>query len=80
MDDTAITKYVNRLWDDSIVAELTEYIRIPNKSVAFDPEWVAHGYMDRVVERFVAWARHQPIEGSAARSDAPGAAHAAHLH
>jgi acetylornithine deacetylase/succinyl-diaminopimelate desuccinylase-like protein len=63
MDDAAVTNYVNRLWDDSIVAELTEYIRIPNKSVAFDPEWVAHGYMDRVVERFTAWARRQPIEG-----------------
>jgi len=63
MDDTAVTNYVNRLWDDSIVAELTEYIRIPNKSVAFDPEWIAHGYMERVVERFTAWARRQPIEG-----------------
>jgi acetylornithine deacetylase/succinyl-diaminopimelate desuccinylase-like protein len=63
MDDTAVTSYVNRLWDDSIVPELTEYIRIPNKSVAFDPEWVAHGYMDRVVERFTNWARRQPIEG-----------------
>ncbi len=65
MDHTAISNYVNRLWDDSIVAELMEYIRIPNKSVAFDPAWAAHGEMDRVVARFERWARSQPIEGLA---------------
>ena len=61
MDENAITNHVNRLWDESIVPELKEYIRIPNKSVAFDPEWAAHGHMDRVVARFEKWARNQPI-------------------
>jgi len=63
MDENAITNHVNRLWDESIVPELKEYIRIPNKSVAFDPEWAAHGHMDRVVARFEKWARSQPIKG-----------------
>jgi acetylornithine deacetylase/succinyl-diaminopimelate desuccinylase-like protein len=63
MDENAITNYVNRLWDGSIVSELKEYIRIPNKSVAFDPEWAAHGYMDRVVAHFEKWALSQPIAG-----------------
>src|SRR3984885_9241157 len=63
MDENAITNYVNRLWDGSIVSELKEYIRIPNKSVAFDPEWAAHGYMDRVVAHFEKWALSQPITG-----------------
>jgi len=65
MDETAITNYVNRLWDESIVTELAEYIRLQNKSVAFDPEWAAHGEMDRVVARFEKWARSQPIKGLA---------------
>ncbi|HYK64752.1 MAG TPA: M20 family metallopeptidase [Patescibacteria group bacterium] len=63
MDTAAIRTYVERLWDDSVIAELTEYIRIPNKSVAFDRDWKAHGHMDRVVARFEAWARRQPIPG-----------------
>jgi acetylornithine deacetylase/succinyl-diaminopimelate desuccinylase-like protein len=63
MDEDAITNYVNRLWDESIVPELKEYIRIPNKSVAFDPEWAAHGYMDSVVAHFEKWACSQPIAG-----------------
>ncbi|MGO9801201.1 MAG: M20 family metallopeptidase [Candidatus Binatus sp.] len=61
MDKSAIRTHVERLWDESIVAELVEYIRIPNKSVAFDRDWKAHGHMDRVVARFEDWARRQPI-------------------
>ena len=63
MDKSAIRTHVDRLWDESIVAELVEYIRIPNKSVAFDRDWKAHGHMDRVVARFEDWARRQPIRG-----------------
>src|SRR6202795_597565 len=63
MDKSAIRTHVERLWDDSSVAELAEYIRIPNKSVAFDRDWKAHGHMDRVVARFEDWARRQSIRG-----------------
>jgi acetylornithine deacetylase/succinyl-diaminopimelate desuccinylase-like protein len=63
MDNSAIRAYVERLWDTSVVGELIEYIRIPNKSVAFDRDWKAHGHMDRVVARFEDWARRQPIRG-----------------
>jgi hypothetical protein len=57
--------YVDGVWDRSILPELVEYIRIPNKSPAFDPEWQAHGYMDEAVARFVAFAETQPIPGLA---------------
>ena len=61
MDHANTQSYIERVWDTSIVPELTEYIRIPNKSVAFDPEWQAHGHMDKVVARFEKWARaHVP--------------------
>ena len=63
MDQARTEGYIERLWDRSIVPELAEYIRIPNKSVAFDPEWQAHGHMDKVVARFEKWARAQSIAG-----------------
>ncbi|HXN86681.1 MAG TPA: M20 family metallopeptidase [Candidatus Binataceae bacterium] len=63
MDPAKTRAYIDRIWDASIVPELSEYIRIPNKSVAFDPEWQAHGHMDKVVARFEKWARAQPIKG-----------------
>jgi acetylornithine deacetylase/succinyl-diaminopimelate desuccinylase-like protein len=62
MDAEKIRNYVDALWTDSIVPELIEYVRIPNKSPAFDKEWREHGYMDQVVTRFEAWARNQPLE------------------
>jgi acetylornithine deacetylase/succinyl-diaminopimelate desuccinylase-like protein len=65
MDMTAIRTHVERLWDQSIIDELTEYVRIPNKSPAFDPEWQDHGHMERVVARFTEWARRQAPEGTA---------------
>ncbi len=61
MDHAKTQSYIDGIWDSSIVPELTEYIRIPNKSVAFDPDWQAHGHMDKVVARFEKWAReHVP--------------------
>ncbi len=57
--------FVEAAWDRSIVPELVEYIRIPNKSPAFDPEWEAHGYIDAAVARFVSFAEAQAIPGLA---------------
>lgn len=63
MDAAAIRNYVDPLWNDSIVPELIEYVRIPNKSPAFDKQWREHGYMDQVVARFEAWARNHLLKG-----------------
>jgi len=64
MDHTKAQSFIGRMWDSSIVPELQEYIRIPNKSVAFDPEWAAHGHMDKVVARFEKWAREHLPKGA----------------
>ncbi len=56
MDSTAASAFIDRLWDQEVVPELIRYIRIPNKSPAFDPDWRAHGHMDAAVEQFAAWA------------------------
>ncbi len=51
------------MWDSSIVAEISEYIKVPNKSPIFDPDWERHGYMDTAVAMLEAWCRKQPIKG-----------------
>jgi len=63
IDSAAIERYVSGKWDDEIVPQLVEYIRIPNKSPMFDANWVEHGYMDQAVELMRAWAEAQQIEG-----------------
>ena len=67
-------KFVDQCWGDAIVPTLVEYIRIPNKSPAFDPDWAAHGYMDEAVELFEGWARER-LAGAARRDarDRPAA-------
>ncbi len=57
LDAHKTKNFVDAIWDREIVPTLTNYIRIPNKSPAFDPDWEKHGYMDRVVEMFSAWAK-----------------------
>ncbi len=63
MDAKQTREFVYAQWDDEIIPELERYIEIPNKSPAFDPDWAAHGHMDRAVAQFEAWCRKQPIEG-----------------
>ncbi len=63
LDSAKVRDFVQRTWDDSIVPTLTEYVRIPAKSPMFDPEWKAHGHLDRAVALLEEWARKRPIEG-----------------
>ena len=53
---------ISAAWDNSIIHELTEYIKIPNKSVAFDPDWKANGYMDQAMELIKSWCEKQDIK------------------
>lgn len=57
MDQARLQRFVDGSWDDEIIPTLVEYIRIPNKSPSFDPDWAKHGYMDEAVTLFEAWAR-----------------------
>ena len=57
MDNAKLKSFIAQSWDDAIVPTLVDYIRIPNKSPAFDPEWAAHGYMADAVKLLECWAR-----------------------
>jgi acetylornithine deacetylase/succinyl-diaminopimelate desuccinylase-like protein len=56
MDFPKATSFMDRIWDDEIIPVLTDYIRFPNKSPAFDADWEKHGYMEQAVQMFTAWA------------------------
>lgn len=62
-DAAGVRDFVARKWDEEIVPQLVEYIRIPNKSPMFDADWVKNGHMDRAVALMESWARAQPIPG-----------------
>ena len=54
--------FVDERWAE-IVPVLQDYIRIPNKSPAFDPDWEAHGHMERAVELVSGWLGAQGVDG-----------------
>jgi acetylornithine deacetylase/succinyl-diaminopimelate desuccinylase-like protein len=58
------SKWVEDRFASSIVPTLVDYIKIPNKSPMFDPEWKQHGHMDRAVELLAGWAKQQLPEGA----------------
>jgi acetylornithine deacetylase/succinyl-diaminopimelate desuccinylase-like protein len=66
MNEAKLKTTIGAIWDDAVVPSLTEYIRIPNKSPSFDPDWAKHGFMDDAVTLMERWARAQlsPIAGA----------------
>lgn len=63
MDIARVLASVEQQWKGSIVERLSAYVRIPNKSPLFDPEWETHGYMEQAANLIADWCRAQPIEG-----------------
>jgi acetylornithine deacetylase/succinyl-diaminopimelate desuccinylase-like protein len=56
-------RFVDARWDDSILPALTAYVAIPAKSPHFDPDWEAHGQLERAVALAADWCRAQPVRG-----------------
>ena len=63
MDKQKTADFVYSEWDNTIIPQISEYIKIPNKSPMFDPDWEKHGHMETAVQLLEAWCREQPIKG-----------------
>ena len=66
MDTDALNRFTTQIWQDEITPALVDYIRIPAKSPAFDPDWAKSGFIDQAVQHMVGWAQ-------AKIADLPGA-------
>ena len=49
LNSAELQRFVDTAWEHSIVPELCNYVRIPNKSPLFDPAWEQHGHMEKAV-------------------------------
>ena len=61
MDSSEAADFIGALWEGEILPLLADYIAIPCKSPAFDPEWERHGHMEMAVNLLVGWAREKLI-------------------
>ena len=64
MKSDKLIKHIHNFWDNEIVPTLVEYIKIPNKSPSFDPDWEKHGHMHKVLELAVQWTEINKPDGS----------------
>jgi acetylornithine deacetylase/succinyl-diaminopimelate desuccinylase-like protein len=63
MDHSRAGSLINEIWDTSIVPTLCKYVKIPNKSPLFEPDWKALGHMDEAASLMEAWCLKQPVQG-----------------
>ncbi|AEB87015.1 M20/M25/M40 family metallo-hydrolase [Alicycliphilus denitrificans] len=54
---------VSRAWDEDILQQLTDYIRIPAKSPGFAPDWRELGHIETVVRNAAQWVEAQKVAG-----------------
>ncbi|AVP58924.1 M20 family metallopeptidase [Pulveribacter suum] len=63
LDPVLALERVSRTWDESIVRELTDYIRIPAKSPGFAPDWREQGHLETVLRNAATWIEAQKVAG-----------------
>ncbi len=56
-----VNMFISTRWQTDIIPQLQDYIRIPNKSPAYDSDWKANGYMNRAMDLIMKWCARQPI-------------------
>src|SRR5438477_5299789 len=63
MDAQQVAATLNSLWTRSVVPTLERYIRIPNQSRLFDPDWKRNGHMNQAVTLARDWVERQQVRG-----------------
>jgi acetylornithine deacetylase/succinyl-diaminopimelate desuccinylase-like protein len=57
LDAKSAIAFCETFWEKEIVPTISDYIRIPNKSPAYDPKWVENGHMDKAVALVESWVK-----------------------
>ena len=73
MNSENLKKHIHDFWDSEIVPTLVDYIKIPNKSPSFDPDWEKHGHMDKVLNLAADWTeKNKPVGSEMIIKKSPG--------
>ena len=73
MNSENLKKHIHDFWDSEIVPTLVDYIKIPNKSPSFDPDWEKHGHMDKVLNLAANWTeKNKPVDSEMIIKKSPG--------
>ena len=73
MNTKKIIENIKTFWDNKITPTLVDYIKIPNKSPSFDPDWESHGHMDKVLDLALEWTKkNKPSDAIVTVERTPG--------
>jgi acetylornithine deacetylase/succinyl-diaminopimelate desuccinylase-like protein len=59
LNPSTATASSERIWEQEILPTLEQYIRIPNKSPAFEADWAAKGHMEAATKLIADWCQAQ---------------------
>jgi len=62
-DKDSTIKFAKEYWRDSIIPSLSDFIRIPCKSVNFDTDWQQTKYLEQAAHLMGDWAKNQNFPG-----------------
>ena len=80
MDREHLSAHIDGAWTDAMPT-MEAYIRVPNQSPAFDPEWATNGLLDAATDLILDWCRaHAPSDMSVERVSLPGRTPLIHMH
>ena len=63
IDLVKMKNLIEETWENDIIPSLSEYIRIPALSPAFDPNWYENGHIEKAIQHIADWCKIQDIEG-----------------
>jgi acetylornithine deacetylase/succinyl-diaminopimelate desuccinylase-like protein len=63
IDWDQLSEFVDGMWEDSALPSLSDFIRIPALSPAFDDDWAANGHLDATIDLFTGWLETIEMEG-----------------
>jgi len=59
---SALLRRASKQWDDDIVPQLIEYVKLPAKSPSFEAEWKRAGQIQRAIEQAQKFVAAQPVK------------------
>lgn len=62
--DVARSKaFISKVFDESMIPSLVEFVKIPNLSRGYDPEWETNGLLEKAAGHIKAWVEGLGING-----------------
>ncbi len=63
VDSAPLARRIEKQWDEDIVPQLIEYVRLPAKSPHFDPDWEKNGHIEAAIRQAERWVLAQGVPG-----------------